>query len=244
MISIFRKIRKNAFENSENISGKKEHTARYLKYALGEIILVVIGILIALQINNWQNQVKENQLEKRYISNLINDLKNDSTALHANYLALKLQASSKDSLFEIFKGEKSESDSLLFYFKRQWLPITPYNPVKSAFDEMISNSHLGLIKPDSLRESILKLYASYDAFSKLEHFQSVYFTNTMDELQHRVPNLLDPIAEDVLAITEDFYIMNKVNQNGANYRRDSYEKMLSTCKAVLSNLNEYKAKIN
>lgn len=222
----------------------KSRAGQYLKYALGEIILVVIGILIALQINNWQNQIKENQLEKRYITNLINDLKNDSTALQANYLALKLQASSKDSLFDIIKGERSKSDSLLFYFKRQWFPITPYSPVKSTFDEMISNSHLGLIKPDSLRESILKLYASYDAFSKLEDFQSVYFTNTMDELQRRVPNLLDPIAEDVLTIKEDFYIMNKVNQNGAKTRRDSYKKMLNVCIAVLSNLNEYKAKIN
>ena len=48
MIKFFRKIRYNLM--SENNTGK------YLKYAIGEILLVVIGILIALQINNWNSQ--------------------------------------------------------------------------------------------------------------------------------------------------------------------------------------------
>mgnify|MGYP000731225644 CR=1 FL=1 len=51
MIKFFRKIRYNLM--SEN------RTGRYLKYAIGEIILVVIGILIALQINNWNEHKKE-----------------------------------------------------------------------------------------------------------------------------------------------------------------------------------------
>ncbi len=50
MISFFRKIRKNLL--------KEGKTVRYFKYALGEIILVVIGILIALQINNWNEEKK------------------------------------------------------------------------------------------------------------------------------------------------------------------------------------------
>lgn len=52
MIKFFRKIRYNLME-----TGK---TGKYLKYAIGEIILVVIGILIALSINNWNEQKKEN----------------------------------------------------------------------------------------------------------------------------------------------------------------------------------------
>lgn len=243
MISFFRKIRQELFKNSSETSLPNGKTGQYLKYAFGEIILVVIGILIALQINNWQNQDKENQLERRYISNLINDLKNDSAALHSNFLKLKIQATSKDKLYQIFNGNSNESDSLLVHFKRQWFPITPYSPVKSTFDEMISNSHLGLIKPDTLRESILKLYARYDAFAKLEDFQSLFFNNTMDELQKRVPNLLDPSTQDVLAITEDFYIMNKINQNGANYRRDGYQEMLDTCTNSLAELQIYKANL-
>ncbi|MGB5269500.1 MAG: DUF6090 family protein, partial [Eudoraea sp.] len=62
MIKFFRKIRQRLV--SENKFSK------YLIYAFGEIILVVIGILIALQINNWNEERKDRRLEKEYIARL------------------------------------------------------------------------------------------------------------------------------------------------------------------------------
>jgi len=60
MIKFFRKIRYDLME--------KNKTGRYLKYALGEIVLVVIGILIALSINSWnENRKKE---DNRYIKTI------------------------------------------------------------------------------------------------------------------------------------------------------------------------------
>ena len=56
MIKFFRKIRQNLLSEGK--------TGKYLKYAFGEIVLVVIGILIALQINNWNEQRKERIQEK------------------------------------------------------------------------------------------------------------------------------------------------------------------------------------
>jgi len=60
MIKFFRKIRQNLV--MENKTGK------YFKYAIGEIILVVIGILIALQINNWNERRKERAQEQALIA--------------------------------------------------------------------------------------------------------------------------------------------------------------------------------
>jgi len=71
MIKFFRKIRQNLL-----LEGK---TGKYLKYAIGEIILVVIGILIALQINNWNENRKIDQKRKNYYNQLIVDLNNDIT---------------------------------------------------------------------------------------------------------------------------------------------------------------------
>ena len=62
MIKLFRNIRKNLLNEGK--------TTNYLKYASGEIILVVIGILIALQINNWNEGEKERQEEHLSITNL------------------------------------------------------------------------------------------------------------------------------------------------------------------------------
>src|SRR5210317_1021130 len=70
MIKFFRKIRFNLM--NENKTGK------YLKYAIGEIVLVVIGILIALSINNWNEDRKNRIYEKRALKELLTSLKKDA----------------------------------------------------------------------------------------------------------------------------------------------------------------------
>ena len=56
---------------------EKNKTGKYLKYAIGEIVLVVVGILIALSINNWNDNRKNNNLKQAYVKNLIFDLEKD-----------------------------------------------------------------------------------------------------------------------------------------------------------------------
>ena len=73
MIKFFRNIRQSLLQDGK--------TSKYFKYAIGEIILVVIGILIALQINNW-NQIKQNhKKEKLYLTEIVTNLKQDSIRL-------------------------------------------------------------------------------------------------------------------------------------------------------------------
>jgi hypothetical protein len=67
MIKFFRKIRYDLME--------KNKTTQYFKYAIGEIILVVIGILIALQINNWNQNRIQNQNEIKFLKGIQNEFK-------------------------------------------------------------------------------------------------------------------------------------------------------------------------
>ena len=69
MIKFFRKIRYDLMS-----SGK---TSKYIKYAIGEIILVVIGILIALQINNWNEDRKNATNEAHILNEILNNLNED-----------------------------------------------------------------------------------------------------------------------------------------------------------------------
>lgn len=84
MIKFFRRIRYDLMENptsAKATAGAK--TGKYLKYAIGEIILVVIGILIALQINNWnENRTFKNEL-KQIMKEVQNDLNQDLFYLDA-----------------------------------------------------------------------------------------------------------------------------------------------------------------
>ena len=69
MIKFFRKIRQNLLSEGK--------TANYLKYAIGEIILVVIGILIALQINNWNNERLNSTKEYTFLKELSKIIESD-----------------------------------------------------------------------------------------------------------------------------------------------------------------------
>jgi len=80
MIKFFRNIRKNLVK-----AGK---TTKYFKYAIGEIVLVVVGILIALQINNWNEVKKIKTLETKILKELHNNLILDIDEIHndVNYM--------------------------------------------------------------------------------------------------------------------------------------------------------------
>ena len=73
MIKFFRQLRQKLLMENNN--------SKYFKYAIGEILLVVVGILIALQINNWNDDRKQKLVDQKYFQNLKNDLIGDTERL-------------------------------------------------------------------------------------------------------------------------------------------------------------------
>jgi len=94
MIKFFRKIRYDLME--------KNKTGKYFKYAIGEIILVVIGILIALQINNWNEEKKDRKIEKDYVISLIEDLEIDITKLSATIESFEKKEFQIDTVLRMY----------------------------------------------------------------------------------------------------------------------------------------------
>ena len=74
MINFFRKIRKQLADDNKPL--------KYMRYAFGEILLVVIGILIALSVNNWNEENKERLVEKQRYQNILNDLVDDEANIN------------------------------------------------------------------------------------------------------------------------------------------------------------------
>jgi hypothetical protein len=110
MIKFFRQFRYDMI--------KQEKSARYLKYAIGEIILVVIGILIALQINNWNEKRKEKLIERERLTYTIENLKKDSLSLVNLINKTNAILQVHEDLINFSQGKISESDIINLDFIR------------------------------------------------------------------------------------------------------------------------------
>jgi len=99
MIKFFRKIRRNLLSEGK--------TGKYMKYAIGEIVLVVIGILIALQINNWNEGIKKDELVKSYLITIKDNLNQDLEDFEKQIQILNTQKKEIDSIVKILNLESS-----------------------------------------------------------------------------------------------------------------------------------------
>lgn len=121
MIKFFRKIRKKLL--------KENKFSKYLFYALGEIILVVLGILIAIQINEWNRDRKLYQEELESYQLIITDLKRDSTLFQTYQTSYNNYLDAYFQLNNIKKGEDSFENLLPDYLVMniEFNPVTQKN---------------------------------------------------------------------------------------------------------------------
>jgi len=85
-------------------------TSKYFKYAIGEIALVVIGILIALQINNWNEKRKEKFAERELLTYTLENLKTDSLSLVALINKTEDILQVHKDLIDLSKGKIQENE--------------------------------------------------------------------------------------------------------------------------------------
>ena len=127
MIKFFRKIRQDLLRDNK--------IGDYLKYAVGEIVLVVIGILIALSINNW-NESRKNDLEQALlVKNIIEDLRLDFIHINKSSEQVSNQMNLIDDLISKIFDEKKKInyDSIgLIRFSSDFRPISQRNHSESV----------------------------------------------------------------------------------------------------------------
>lgn len=147
MIRFFRNIRqKLAAENK---------VASYLRYATGEIILVMVGILLALQVNNWNEARKERNNEIKYLKNLKLDLKTDLVNLDSMIVDRRNKIASAITLQKI--QPPKTIDQLKSFYELLWNVYgwTSFTPRTNTLDELISSGNLNIIKNDSIKFYLL-----------------------------------------------------------------------------------------
>jgi hypothetical protein len=153
MLRFFRQIRKKLI--------KQENVRKYLWYALGEILLVMIGILLALQVNNWNENRKEKIYEHRMLIELSVALVNDI----GNFRLLEDMISNlEESIFYLTDASNMddrrslEIDSVRHHLDSVW-GFGVYIAYNEGPYEALKSSGLDKISNDSLRNEIAKLYS-------------------------------------------------------------------------------------
>ena len=135
---------------SENKTGK------YFKYAIGEVVLVVIGILIALQINNWNEGRKATNKLHTYTQKLINDIVSDTINLNRLIDEGKKMQNTIEVYFEYFDSGNKTLDELLDSAYQVELALFRYLPISYTFQDMQQSGNTALLNEDQ-RKAFVEL---------------------------------------------------------------------------------------
>tara|TARA_R110002033_G_C3870361_1_gene237157 strand:- start:1106 stop:1816 length:711 start_codon:yes stop_codon:yes gene_type:complete len=166
MIKFFRKIRQNLL--IENKTGK------YLKYAIGEIVLVMIGILLALQVSDW-NQDRKDRISERKILNNIN---RDFVQNKVNFDSVKVinykSLATVDSIITISAEGGLTLERYNEYNRR--IKVITYNAYSSTVDAVINSNLLELIQDEELQKYLVSWKDVLYDFTEDENFYIKFLT--------------------------------------------------------------------
>ncbi|MCZ4410058.1 DUF6090 family protein [Cryomorphaceae bacterium 1068] len=168
MIKFFRTIRQNLLTQGR--------VTRYATYAIGEIVLVVIGILIALQINTWNQDNQRAKLEKGILIEIDNNLKGDLIDVQDEIASFKTILRVDSVLIEHFRAKRPFNDSIAAYL--HIVAISPHlSPGQNGY-KLLESKGIDIISNDSLRMMISNLYErnySYYMTYAAERFDMLRF---------------------------------------------------------------------
>lgn len=227
---------------SENKTGK------YFKYAIGEIVLVVIGILIALSINNWNESRLAKLEEKAILSNLNREFiqNKDALTLVMNENNESYQASL--TIMDLIGKSRTElesinTDSILY----QTLEFSSFDPSENALSDLLQSGRLQLLQNDKLKDLLYEwsriMITAVDNFegfdSKIEDDLVPYLTknHSMRDIDRYGPlnwKSNSVLKIDKLKIFEDIEFENLIDD--VLYRLLTYEDDLKAAEIIIDNI--------
>ena len=172
MLKFFRSLRKNLISESK--------TTKYFKYAIGEILLVVIGILLALQINNWNQNRQDRLQEQEILGQLLNEYDNNLNQLHQKMEIRNVVVKSSLKLLNYRNTDKQsiDADSFNLHVSR-FITRPTFDPELGVTNELTSSGKLYLITNPQLRNYITSFPS---LLSELTEEERVAFNNVEDRI--------------------------------------------------------------
>jgi Family of unknown function (DUF6090) len=173
MINFFRKIRKQMADDNKPL--------KYMRYAIGEIVLVVIGILIALSINNWNENRKLDIIRNSNYQQLLEDLKTDKEYIDEIIVEFTANDSLYDEYLKSYKTPNLTMDDVidnLGYDKVDYT-ITSLRFQNSTINSLESTGEIKLI-PSGLRKKLTELKRDLDYAVKTNSKGNEYYFDRIE----------------------------------------------------------------
>lgn len=248
MIKFFRKIRQNLLSEGK--------TLKYFKYAIGEIILVVIGIIIALQINNWNENRKAANEEIKILKALQSDFKVSKERLQETIKSQSRVLEYSHRLSEIYENQDRNEyhyfdthlDSLsnLIAYGNSWYRS---ETVTGAYNSLISAGKIDLIQNENLRNILAQFMADVDSgfedqetsmqsLTKLNNTISPFLfkimSNKLRKKFNYSPRKIDSLKVSEAFFTNDEYFGNLFSKSVDEYNRLHYQQhMLQQVNSII-----------
>ena len=233
MLFVLRKIRKKLMD--------KNRLTTYLFYAIGEIILVVLGILIALQINGWNEGRLVRKTELHYIQRLIAENRQDIQKFDLLVAELNKGIESVVS-FSVALNDPNSTDENVFSAAQDYNRYGAIAPVfstsRSTFDDLSNTGNLQVIRNVKLRDRVVKHYAKIDLIKERLQVNNDWvlamdgphqFKHSIMQLEgstsHLFPNITDQEKAELLRRNRTEFINNAavhhwVNEDAINELRN------------------------
>lgn len=185
MINFFRKIRQKMLTENKFI--------KYMIYAIGEIVLVVIGILIALQVNNWNQNRLNSKIEKQLLQAIQIKMVYNRFQYETGYNRYNAVLKASTQLIQISTNQltsinQEEVDYYIHILSKRFL-VGNSNKT-SIYDEMIGSGQLNILKSRELRSELTSLKANLELLASYEDLQTSFVDNHLNPFLNKYTDRL------------------------------------------------------
>ena len=165
--SLFRSIRRKLLGEGRFL--------RYLTYAVGEIVLIIVGILFALKINDWNEERKARGVETQILTEIRSNLEHDQAEIEDDIHSLEDIIKACDGLIQFL--DTQDSPSVEFHKMAGLLLVNPhFDPNHSGYDLLMSKG-VEIVQSDQLRSALSELYESrYTYYYRYEEERTEFKT--------------------------------------------------------------------
>ena len=204
MINFFRRIRKQLADDNKPL--------KYMRYAIGEIVLVVVGILIALQINTWNEELKNQKNEYSFYKDILSDLEKDSIKLNGLTIYYKNRIEHAGWLLKKVRNPNSPLENEEFGKHVEPLYIGPLQVTyNSSYESAKSSGAFANFKNEEILKNLNQFYADFEELN-------VIMESTLRSLESKLEPLMSTVPENFITSESGAYvIMSEWHGNSGFY---------------------------